>query len=183
LALAHPDSSIKSNCWDGTFNYQVATIALENDLVEIGLKASFNFHWETAGDIILDETGLDITDPGSGETYLFLAFAPSDCQENNGSWHCQKTNFADVGIDNTLFIGRWPSRDANFQIAMALVNTIEMTMDQHEILVKITKLDGSESVASTGFGLRYCNLSGRYGNTHFGYAKFPDSLKDRLLNP
>ena len=181
ITLAQAGLSVQSNCWDGTFNYRVATLALDNYFVEIGLKASFNLPWETVGDAILDETGSAITNPGSSETYIFLAFSPSDCTNNDSSWHCEKTG---VDIDNAVFVGRWPTRDENFQIANARVNKIKVTMERNEVAVKISKLsDSGEASASTSFALRHCSLTGRYGNTFFGHAQFPDSLKDRLRNP
>lgn len=177
--------SLESNCWDGTFNYQVATLALSGDFVEIGLKASFNFAWEKTGEQILDETGTPITaSSGFGETYIFLAFAPSDCTKNGDAWHCEKKGLDNVDFDKVLFTGKWPTREADFQIATASVDKVEMTMDSRRMSVKITKVDGDvTSTASTAMGFRYCSLSGRHGNTFFGDARFPNSLRDRLRNP
>lgn len=168
-------ASLQRNCWDGTFNYRVGSLSVYSDLVEIGINSSFGFNWETSGEPIVDESGIDI----SSSLSVYLAFPLADCISNGGNYTCQAAVISDTPLANTAFIKR--EVDNRYQTLNVPVEKVEVTFGQYAVEITISKTNLSgPSIATTRVGLGRCSLTGYYGHTYFGFAQLPEDLRARV---
>ncbi len=174
-----------SNCWDGSYAYQVATLSTVGDRVEIGVTAGFWLISETTGQPIIDQSGLPITAKGRSNQSFYFSFASSECQTNEDSWECKaSTEFSDWNITEKVFVQRLLTTiDGTISpITKVSVTDVTVTISPNGVRALISNANprGETSTAVIEFGTGYCSHDGQYHNTHFGTAEFPQTLRDYL---
>jgi hypothetical protein len=184
-ANSEPVSNIISNCWDGTYQYRVATLAKNGDKVEIGFKGNWNL-LETTGDPINDESYLPITNQGRSDHSLYFSFDDKECQKSGDTWTC-KASLPDRqwGMSKKFFIERlqYQLDTPLFTITKVSVAEIVVTYGPGQVSAKVIKENWNydASTAELSFNLMYCSPEGRVGNTFYGTASFPEPLREYLL--
>lgn len=166
------------NFWDGSYMYNVVSVERVHNQIYVGFKSNL-------GDLFYDHDGnhsdksFESIDDYALEKTLYMVFDESECTESEQELNCVTAN-SNKYHQKRLFWARtiFDLDDTIRPITEIIAQSMHFSLTQNLASAKINWSADATSKFETSLGIN--DLDGKWGNTYFGTAFFPQRLKDYI---